>query len=351
MGTTTYASRAGQPDSKKSIRLRTWGSQVRDLPGAPSRRALWLRPQRGRRSALPAGMDDGARRKPKARDLVAEYERQRANEYNLKPNTVAEYRRHLDAFVDHCGDVAVDDIDHEHVHGYLGACAPGSLPSRFSVLAAMLRWADESVAPGMASLVPRRKPTRRWRTRVLTVAELAVVVEHIADRRTKPRARPVTLDAIEFGIACPLRRSEIASLQIPEVDLEGSRLFLHDTKTGNRVVPMASVARSIARRRILNAPGAHLFPARDRLGHMLAESLSHAWKRIARACGLDDVPFHCLRRTWASEALRAGASLEYVRRVLGHTTEWMSAQYAHITCTELQQVVDSVEARIFGGRR
>jgi integrase len=278
------------------------------------------------------------------RALAHDYERKHANEYNLKPSTLAEYRRQMDALVAAYGDLPLALLDESHVADYLGACSPGSLPSRFSFLAAFLRWADRRIRPGLAALVPERKPARRWRTRHLSVVEVRRVLEWIRVRRTMPRARPATLDAVELGIVCPLRRSEIVTLQTHEVDLEASRLFLHDTKSGNRVVPISGIARAICRRRMLSAPGTHLFPARARGGHMLPESLSHAWCRIARACGLDGVPFHCWRHTWASNGLLVGLRLEYVRRVMGHTTEWMTVKYAHLDCAELQQAVDGVEA-------
>src|SRR5688572_15657553 len=150
MDTTTYASRAGRPALEKSIRLRTWGSQVRDLPGAPTRvdRPSTQRhraPQIGTtRSVLrPArrGVDRITRPRT-VRALVLDYERKHANEYNLKPSTLAEYKRQNDALVDQLGDLHLCQLDEGHIAAFLGTCAPGSLPSRYSVIAALLRWAD-----------------------------------------------------------------------------------------------------------------------------------------------------------------------------------------------------------------
>lgn len=261
MGNTTNASRAGHPVHQKSIRLRTWGSQVRDLPGAPLRAFERV-----------GGSWPGSRNRPGVElavtDLVEAYRRKHCNEYNLRPNVVAEYERHLAAFVEAVGDVVLTALSEEHIHAFFGTCASGSLPSCYSVIAALLRWGDRRALDGLADLVPQRKPVRRWRTRHMTLPEIKRVVMWITERRKKPRARLGTLDAIELGIVCPLRRSEIVSLQTHEVDLDASRLFLHDTKSGNRVVPLPSVGREVCRRRMLAAPGTHLFPARNRDGHM-----------------------------------------------------------------------------------
>lgn len=279
------------------------------------------------------------------RDLVAEYRKRRANEYNLKPNTVAEYERHLAELIDLFGDVAIRDLDVDHVHAFLGKCPPGSLPSRYSVVAAMFRWAYRDLQLDIAWLVPSRKPERRWRTRYLSSVEFVTIWTWIDERERKPRARFATLDAIRLGMICPLRRGEIASLAVQEVDLEGRRLYLHDTKSGNRVVPLSPIACAVCRRRMMSATQ-YLFPARAHRGHIGADSLSHAWCRIVRACGVPDATLHDCRRTWASHALRTGVSLEYVRRVLGHSTEWMSIKYAHVACEELQEAVDNVEAAL-----
>jgi integrase len=281
---------------------------------------------------------------------VLDYERKHANEYNLKPSTLAEYKRQNDALVDQLGDVHLCQLDEGHIAAFLGTCAPGSLPSRYSVIAALLRWAERRGYGDLAQLIPERKPTRRWRTRYLTADEFAQIWAWLDERESQPRARRVTLDAIRLGMICPLRRSELVSLATHEVDLEGRRLYLHDTKTGNRMVPLSPVACAICRRRMMQVPeGGYLFPARSRWGHMLPESLSHAWCRVVRACGIHGVVFHGCRHSWATRAIEERVSLEYVRRVMGHTTEWMSAKYSHVADERLIGAVDEVERALLGG--
>jgi integrase len=71
-----------------------------------------------------------------------------------------------------------------------------------------------------------------------------------------------------------------------------------------------------------------LFPSP--IGGMYAHStLARRWQRACRDAGVPFVPLRqASRHSTATDLLRKGASLEEIRRLLGHTNARMSERYA-----------------------
>lgn len=279
---------------------------------------------------------------------------ERLTEDNYSHRTIAEYERALSRLEASLGDRRVAELTHREVAGVLHSFPTGSAPSAFSAIAATLRWLDKHGYPGLADLVPRRRPRKASRNRYLTDAEYRVLWSALHDPAITRRTWKRMLVALRFCTLVPLRRSELVSLAWHEVDVPGRRLFLHATKTGDRVVPLPAAACEL----LLQAPQGHhyVFPGQCGRGHIDARALARAFERICLAAGINaaDTPkarritLHSLRHSWASKAVRDGVPLELVRRVLGHSTAWMTVRYAHTCAEDLRASVDQVEQAITG---
>jgi integrase len=128
---------------------------------------------------------------------------------------------------------------------------------------------------------------------------------------------------IEVLWSCGLRRSEIASLRIEDVNFEEGFVIVRTTKTGKpRVAPLSPPAIRALRR----------FLGRRNEGSLLQMSSNAIRLRLQRM-GLPSA--HAWRRGWAVQALRTGVSETSVRAAAGWSSGAMVARYTQALSGEL----------------
>lgn len=140
-----------------------------------------------------------------------------------------------------------------------------------------------------------------------------------------------------------MRRGELLGLRWRDVDLSGSRVYLHDTKNGTlRVVALNNLAVNVLR--CLPVGG----PADAVLQGIEGEKLSTYTRRLFKRIGIEDASFHSLRHTAASWLAMSGADLFAIGGVLGHKTPRMTQRYAHLSPDYQRATVGRLEG-IFEG--
>lgn len=279
--------------------------------------------------------------------LLDAYEAAQVNEARLKHSTIAEYSRALTVFRGLFAGLSVGDMSADVILSKMDSVPRGSRPSFFSVLSAALRWGDRHGWRGVADAIPDRRPKSRARSMALTDAQYEELGAAIDAADAFSRMRGQTIDAIRFGIVTPVRLGELVSLRHDEVDTFGRVIRLVDTKVGDRIVPLSPVAASILQRQPRRGPFVFTKQGAPHR-HIQGSGVSHAFKRIVKTCspGMRGLVFHSLRHSWASKAIRDGAPMEIVRRILGHSSEHMSARYVHLHNDALRSVSDSIESAI-----
>lgn len=163
-------------------------------------------------------------------------------------------------------------------------------------------------------------------------------------RASKGRERFITVDEEKrllahlegdtHDIVCLLldtgaRYSEIAELKWNAVDLGDCAISLYRPKVRNQsVLPMTDRVAAILKRRYdERGDSEHVFTAKD------GGARNYCPKALQTACkkaGIEGVTFHILRHTAASRLAQAGASLQDIAQLLGHTTIAMSQRYSHL---------------------
>lgn len=120
-----------------------------------------------------------------------------------------------------------------------------------------------------------------------------------------------------------LRRSEVARLQVADVNLSDGFLIVRTSKNGKpRMVPVPPISARLLRRHLRHWSEDSLFglgPGGIRL--------------VLRRHGL--LPAHAWRRGWAVEALRSGISEASVRSAAGWSSGAMVARYTRAMASEL----------------
>jgi integrase len=124
-----------------------------------------------------------------------------------------------------------------------------------------------------------------------------------------------------------IRRAELRSLQLSDVDVTGERLVIRYGKGGKqRVVflPKALAEAVASYARLHERP--HIFPGRDG-GQMSLRNINYILTRVGQQAGVATpnpryvaVGPHLLRHSFARNWKRNGGSIESLQKILGHAS-------------------------------
>ncbi len=128
---------------------------------------------------------------------------------------------------------------------------------------------------------------------------------------------------IEVLWSCGLRRSEIAQLDVLDVNISEGFLVIHTSKTGKpRIAPLSPPARQALRKHIGKRTQGSLFD-------MTTNAIRLCLQRLGAPSA------HAWRRGWAVQALRSGVSETSVRAAAGWSSGAMVARYTCALSGEL----------------
>lgn len=160
----------------------------------------------------------------------------------------------------------------------------------------------------------------KGRDRFITVEE----EQRLLDQMTGD-ARDLVCILLDTGA----RHGEIAELEWKAVNLADRSILLYRPKVRNQsVLPMTDRVHEILTRRFAErGDSEHVFQAKDGgARNYNIKALETAWKKA----GIERVGYHTMRHTAASRLAQAGASLQDIAQLLGHTTTAMSEKYSHL---------------------
>ena len=148
-----------------------------------------------------------------------------------------------------------------------------------------------------------------------------------AGTRKGARDRALILVLLDTG----LRASELANLELGDVDFAAQRMLIKHAK-GNkqRVVRFGERARQAMVHYICSfrgdAPGYLLLTARGQR-HLNRSAMRTIFQRLGEECGIPKVHPHRFRHTFATWAIEQQAREIDVQRLLGHSTSAMLRRY------------------------
>jgi integrase len=166
----------------------------------------------------------------------------------------------------------------------------------------------------------------------------------------RQHSNPMLLWIVKLAIETGMRRSEVAWLRRPQVDLERRVVRLLETKNGEvRTVPLSQEAT-----RVIGEALAHPIRPRDtdlvfwgdaresKTGARKPYDFTEAWEGARRRAGLDDLRFHDLRHEAVSRLVEAGLSDQEVAAISGHKSMQMLRRYTHLRAEDLVARLDSL---------
>lgn len=294
--------------------------------------------------------------------VAAAGERWLASRIAVHPNTLAEDRRVWTVDVlPMWGDRAVGSLRREELQDWVntlaGRFAARTVDTRVRRLTAFLNWCVREryipASPGEGLTLPRGN--KREHT-YLTPGEFWEL--HAA-------VPPFWQDAVLVAATTGIRPGELWELRAGDVQVGRSRIrvarsvstkdkgvVVGPTKTGGpREVPVPPRVMDLVAARVAGARRDQLvFPGVKGATVRANNFNRRVWRPAVEATGLpQDLRFYDLRHTAASWAVRSGASVLTVQRMLGHAKPSITLNvYAGLFDDELDDVAGRVGLHVFG---
>lgn len=149
-----------------------------------------------------------------------------------------------------------------------------------------------------------------------------------------------------------IRRSEMAGVRIPDVDLNQGTITVIGKGNKERVVPFGqSLARDFGE--YLNAREIFVGSRPDHLGYlflnyrgepMTSRSVDRIVLKYCARLGKKVTP-HMLRHSFATHMLENGADILAIKEMLGHSSLATTQKYTHVTTEQLKKVYDKAHPR------
>lgn len=199
-----------------------------------------------------------------------------------------------------------------------------ALLSKMFSLAELWGWRAQGTNPAQGVSRFREKGRKRY----LTPDEIKLLTDSLDVADRMPGIEGDVADMIRILIFTGARSSEIRTARWSELDIEGGRFNLEDSKTGERTIIVPDPAMVVLERRLESRNGDFIFPGSDPAGPLIG--FRKPWIAIRDRSGIENVRPNDLRHTFASYTVSAGSSLAVVGGLLGHTNPKTTARYAHL---------------------
>ncbi|UOE45878.1 tyrosine-type recombinase/integrase [Agromyces larvae] len=233
--------------------------------------------------------------------------------------------------------------------------APATVQKRISLLSASLTAAVEAEVLDF-------NPARGVKVAQPQVDKRRYLTEEERDRLLQQFEPPVA-NWHDEGIVATLlgtgmRWGEAIGLQIPRVDFDRERVWVIEAWDDDqrrlvpypkgkkqRWVPMTPWVAEVLEREIGGRRKGHVFLKGGEHVYDYSNWRRGVWLPAVKHAGLEGTKIHDLRHTFATHALQSGASLDEVRRMLGHSSSKTAEIYAKFAEEFGEHVVASLPTR------
>lgn len=154
-----------------------------------------------------------------------------------------------------------------------------------------------------------------------------------AEESSSSHLKPFITIALNTG----MRKMEILALMWKNINFSKGYIYIENSKGGrSRKVPLNDVIIEVLR----NIPrkSEHVF-FNEETGKRL-NSINHCFEVARKRANLKGITIHTLRHNAASRMLEAGANLQAVKEILGHSKIEMTARYLHANDESRQRAID-----------
>lgn len=285
--------------------------------------------------------------------LINEYLDCLKYERNYSNNTIASYRREIVHFKIYLVQEGIDDynnVDYLMLRGYLTKLydknlAKSSINHRLSALRSFFDYLlkegfikDNPFKLVESQKVGQHNPDFLFQEEMI---ELLDSIETIDDLGIRNKAM------LELMYASGLRCSEVANLQVGDVDFNQMVVLVHGKGGKDRYVPFHEYARDWlikyideARNNLMIKNEGHNFVFVNKFGNPLTNrGIENIVDRITfKYDATKKIHPHTIRHSFATHLLNAGADIRTVQELLGHKNLATTQVYTHISKEHLKRV-------------
>ncbi|WP_079479727.1 tyrosine-type recombinase/integrase [Halobacillus salinus] len=272
-----------------------------------------------------------------------QYEMDRQLE-GYSPYTLKSYKLQSRLFIEHVGDLELEDVDFKMIKGYLAKDAnrlkPSSIANRMKYFKAIFKWAMNE---GFITGNPAAKLREPKMGKRIPKAMNEEAIETIREACESPLEHAI----IETFFTTGCRIGEVARLTLHSVNWEHRSMVVLGKGDKEREVYF-SIKAAIWLRKYLKERtdnNTSLFVTercyKSEGGQPRSMSIAQLrWviKRIAKRAGIDDVYPHKLRHSYATHLLNNDAPLEVIQSFLGHSKLETTRIYAELSGERRRQL-------------
>ncbi|MFQ9668063.1 tyrosine recombinase XerC [Thomasclavelia spiroformis] len=285
--------------------------------------------------------------------LINEYLDCLKYERNYSNNTIASYRREIIHFKIYLVQEGIDDyndVDYLMLRGYLTKLydenlAKSSINHRLSALRSFFDYLlkEEFIKDNPFKLIESQKVGQR-NPDFLFQEEMIDLLDSI---ETKDDLGIRNKAMLELMYASGLRCSEVANLQVSDIDFNQMVVLVHGKGGKDRYVPFHEYARDWlikyideARNNLMIKNEGHNFIFVNKFGNPLTNrGIENIVDRVTfKYDATKKIHPHTIRHSFATHLLNAGADIRTVQELLGHKNLATTQVYTHISKDHLKRV-------------
>jgi integrase/recombinase XerD len=285
-----------------------------------------------------------------------------AAERGASANTLAAYRRDLEAYAEHVAGEGLDlkTAGPEDIRSHLAALensgmARSSAARKLSAIRQFHRFLHGDGLSGDNPATAIESPRAgRPLPKIISETEVAQLIATARARAEKAKGKAVVkawrlLCLLELLYATGLRVSELVGLTVRAATAERDFILVKGKGGRERLVPVSADARGVLSDYLKTLAAADgggskwLFPSSGAAGHLTRQHFALELKALGREAGLDAEKLspHVLRHGFASHLLEGGADLRAVQQMLGHADISTTQIYTHVQSERLREVVET----------
>ncbi len=171
----------------------------------------------------------------------------------------------------------------------------------------------------------------------ISEAELIEIISHTPSQLMK--------NIFTFAFFTGMRLGEILNMQWAWIDKNQNLIIIKNSESfttkskKERIIPIHQKIKKIFEQQAINNASNYVF-SNGSVNNLNAEYVSKQFKKAMRAAKLnDDIHFHSLRHSFASNLVQRGVNLYVVKELLGHEDIKTTQVYSHLTQSSLTSAV------------
>lgn len=277
---------------------------------------------------------------------ISEYLEYLEVEKGLSLNTIEAYSRDLEAFWEFCCSKNISEFNQvlrSHISSYIlklhdEKYTPTSIMRKLASLRGFFKWlCVNEICKIDPTLTIEQPKLPKKLPKVISVKE----IEDILQQNLNVTQKVI----VELLYGCGLRVSELAGLNISDINIKGKYLQCTGKGSKERIVPLGSKAIAALKKYLpqrdfiikkYNLDAAHLLVLDDgrEINRQYIYSFIHEQGKFFNKT----ISPHTLRHSFATHLLENGADLRVVQELLGHSNVSTTQLYTHISKKRLKEV-------------